>query len=525
MMRRRRLWRALLGILATALILLVVAAWPGCSTYTVGTETTYVTGPLDKHGYVDYVAALNERLSKGVTPENNANVLIWQALGPRPEGAPMHSEYFERLGIEPPPEQGDYFVSWSKHLREQEGLGVKVQRDPNNPNALTLPERPWTAKDIPELAGWLKRNEKPLAVAMAATRRREYFNPLVPERTENWSAGLLHSLVPTVHRSRDLADAIVSRAMLRLAEGRIEEAWQDLLACHRLGRMVARGGSLIELLAGFHAESMASSHDVVFLDRAKLTSKQVLACWENWRKLAPMPALADKIDLGERFIMLDTISLMARLGTAWLDLEPCSTPPKDTSFTSRLFTRSINWDPALRNANLFHDRCAAILHIIERPRREQEMAELTQRVLSLKLKAAGIDSIQNLMMGSERRGAMMGNVLTSLMLPAFNKVHDAGDRGDQVRRNLTVAFALAAYQRNKGRYPAKLEELVPRHLKTVPADLFSDKPLIYRLEGKGYLLYSVGLNGIDEDGRSYGDVPPGDDLSVRIPVPEPRVKN
>ena len=62
------------------------AMWPSRSTFTVGTETTYVTGPLDKQGYVDYVAALNERLREGITPENNANVLIWQALGPRPEG-------------------------------------------------------------------------------------------------------------------------------------------------------------------------------------------------------------------------------------------------------------------------------------------------------------------------------------------------------------------------------------------------------------------------------------------------------
>ena len=60
----------------------------------LGKDTTYVTGPLDKDGYVDYAAALNERLGKGVTPANNANVLLWKALGPHPEGAtmPYHSE-------------------------------------------------------------------------------------------------------------------------------------------------------------------------------------------------------------------------------------------------------------------------------------------------------------------------------------------------------------------------------------------------------------------------------------------------
>jgi hypothetical protein len=61
-------------------------------------------------------------------------------------------------------------------------------------------------------------------------------------------------------------------------------------------------------------------------------------------------------------------------------------------------------------------------------------------------------------------------------------------------------------------------------LAAVPNDLFSGKPLVYRPAEKGYLLYSVGLNGKDEGGRSYGDDPPGDDLSVRMPLPELKPK-
>ena len=50
------------------------------------------------------------------------------------------------------------------------------------------------------------------------------------------------------------------------------------------------------------------------------------------------------------------------------------------------------------------------------------------------------------------------------------------------------------------------------------------KPLIYKPEANGYLLYSVGANGKDDGGRSFGDDPPGDDLVVRMPVPEQKVK-
>src|SRR5260370_30476628 len=118
-MRPRRWWKIALGILLLFLAPLVYAAWPGSSTFTVSPETTYITEPLDKDGWPDYVIALNQRLSQGVTPENNANVLIWQALGPHPEGTTMPAEYFQWLGVPEPPEQGEYLVPWEKYLKEK----------------------------------------------------------------------------------------------------------------------------------------------------------------------------------------------------------------------------------------------------------------------------------------------------------------------------------------------------------------------------------------------------------------------
>src|SRR5205814_5233308 len=104
-----------------------------------------------------------------------------------------------------------------------------------------------------------------------------------------------------------------------------------------------------------------------------------------------------------------------------------------------------------------------------------------------------------------------------LLLPAVNKVYDAHDRLTQVHANLQVAFAMAAYQKDTGRYPAKLDDLAPKYLAAVPGDLFTGKPLVYKPSDKGYLFYSFGVNGKDDGGQTYGDDPPGDDLGVRMP--------
>ena len=59
------------------------AAKPARPKITVSRETTFLTGPLRPDGHVDYLAATNAYCSKGVTPENNAVVLLVQAFGDR----------------------------------------------------------------------------------------------------------------------------------------------------------------------------------------------------------------------------------------------------------------------------------------------------------------------------------------------------------------------------------------------------------------------------------------------------------
>ena len=41
----------------------------------------------------------------------------------------------------------------------------------------------------------------------------------------------------------------------------------------------------------------------------------------------------------------------------------------------------------------------------------------------------------------------------SLLIPALRKVQDAYERSQQVQTNLQVAFALAAYKADNGKYP------------------------------------------------------------------------
>jgi hypothetical protein len=71
-------------------------------------------------------------------------------------------------------------------------------------------------------------------------------------------------------------------------------------------------------------------------------------------------------------------------------------------------------------------------------------------------------------------------------------------------RLLVVELALRCYQSEQGRAPARLEELVPRYLQRVPPDPFGNQPLVYRLQGTNWQLYSVGTDKVDDGGMPVG---------------------
>jgi hypothetical protein len=531
--------RTLLSLLILAFCAMAVWVWleygpadegPRKPRFTIGKETTYVSGPLDKDGYIDYAAALNKRLSKGVTPENNANVLLWKAFGPHPEGrTAMPSAYFKLMGIQPPPERGEYFLSLWRYLLERLHLDPTGKQVSNIENQLELAgERPWTAKQYPHIAAWLKTNEKPLALVVEATKRPRYFSPLVPSRTEDGPTGLLKVLMPNVQACRDLGLALTARAMLRVSQGRYEEAWQDLLTCHRLGQCVAQGATVVEYLVGLAIDDLASDADLAFLEAAKLNAKQIRDHRRDLEKLPSWPLLADRADLGERFMLLDSVMMLARYGAEAFG----SARPKKASPATRVEMDRINWDPALRNANRWYDRLVAALRTKDRAARDKKLDRFEKDWRTLKaeveevkgrLKKLGVlAGILGPGMAAEERDKWIGDMLITLVMAAWTKLQERVDRTEQIHRNLSVAFALAAYHKDNGHYPKTLESLAPKYLKHIPLDLFTGKPLIYRPNEKGYLLYSVGVNGQDEQGRSYEDDPPGDDLPVRMPLPKLR---
>jgi hypothetical protein len=494
--------------------------------FTFAKETTWVAGPLDKDGYPNYPAALNERLGKGVTPENNANVLIWKAIGPRPDGKPMQPEFFKLMGMEEQPEKGDYFIEFAKFANERLKISPDEKAD-SDEQYFQASRRTWKDKDLPHVAAWLKANEKPLDTVVAATKRSHYFSPMLPPKSEKRSSSLLETLLTGVTRCRGVAQGLVCRAMLNVGEGHYDAAWQDLLACHRLAKHVASGACLIEALVGLAIDMMASKGDLVFVEQAKVDSKRIQKCLADLQALPPMPAIDSMVDNCDRFTMLENVTLVSRHGISYFPGVAGAALKYSDEFTD-LMLEDTNWDPALKVVNGWYDRLVKALREEDRGVRMKTLEKFVDDVLKLK---RSLDDAQELNKAiqegksrPESRGRIVGQILITLLLPAVHRIQEAVDRAVQVRQNGFIAFALGAYQRDQGSYPKTLNELAPKYLAKIPNDYFTGAPLAYRPSEKGYLLYSFGPNGKDDGGRWLDDFPRGDDPSVRIPIPTPKSK-
>ncbi len=240
----------------------------------LGKDTTVVNGPLDKDGYIDYEAVINERMGKGVTPETNTNVLIWKALGPRPEGGDkgMPKEYFLLLGIDEPPTDGNYCLSMGRYIRDT------LHDDPVDTHPFYKQQgqairRPWATERV-------SRVPRLAATEREATRCDGRSEPTQERTSTRWSPSGRPPAGRICFRRSCRAFSGVARSWRRCSVGRstmrktgeekYDDAWADLLAAHRLARHVGRGGTLIETLVGCACEQVIVPAELaLLLERAE----------------------------------------------------------------------------------------------------------------------------------------------------------------------------------------------------------------------------------------------------------------
>jgi hypothetical protein len=97
---------------------------------------------------------------------------------------------------------------------------------------------------------------------------------------------------------------------------------------------------------------------------------------------------------------------------------------------------------------------------------------------------------------------------TRALIPALSRAFELDLRTTATVRAARMALAAERYRLDKGRFPDKLDDLVPGYLEAVPVDPFDDKPMRYRIDRDAVIIYSVGDDKVDDGGKVQSRVPP-----------------
>lgn len=109
-------------------------------------------------------------------------------------------------------------------------------------------------------------------------------------------------------------------------------------------------------------------------------------------------------------------------------------------------------------------------------------------------------------------------IFTRMLIPALSRANQRDAVHCARIRSATVAIAVERYRRaHAGALPATLGALVPTYLAAPPLDPFCGEPLRFKPLAKGFVVYSIGENGRDDDGDGGRDQSRGNRLVDRVP--------
>ena len=242
----------------------------------VARETTCITQPLRPDGLPDYEQYMLDANRKGATHDNNAAVLMWQALWhgnlDPPDYEPMRAELgFKEL---PKPASTLQPLSGEANRKRVEAWWKKLHpiSDKFDLDDLIEPATTyaWTSREFPPMAEWVRANKKPLDLIVEASQRPRLYSPS-PTMLNDRQDVLLAVLMPGTHNLLEAKYSLSVRAMHHIGENRLDEAWCDLLAIHRLARLAAQAPTLHEHAAAMSASYTACDGTLVLLSNEHLT--------------------------------------------------------------------------------------------------------------------------------------------------------------------------------------------------------------------------------------------------------------
>jgi hypothetical protein len=281
--------------------------------------------------------------------------------------------------------------------------------------------------------------------------------------------------------------------MWHAGEGRLHEAWLDIAAILRLTQLFSQTHCLVEQVIATDVAMIALNAATSLVQMKELRSDFARQIHNKFTSTKFDFKVRECFEFSDRLSFLDAICHQAKPSSSSDHLE------QDLVDDITLSAASIDWNVVLRDGNVWYDRICAAVNL---PTFQQRRAALDSIESDLKLLENERDRHHSLslLLDQHVRSKVIGSIYICHLLPAPNLALSRIEAAHTKLELTRLAAALAVYRADQGEYPADLSALVPAVLPQLPTDLYTGKPFVYHRTQDGYILYSLGENGIDDGG-------------------------
>lgn len=444
--KRSARWRMLAGaaalLFASVMGLALWVFWP--RNLIISPETTVITGPLTQDGRPDYGRYLNEKISAGLTPENNAAAVLYRVVDPSSVPAEIRQRFYQRLGIQQP-NPGE-FVQYSRALAQ-----ISIDGNP-----------------------WVNANTAQLQVLESAKEMTRAYIPLLSNDEHSTIQGMQLAETQGIETVLQL---LRTRANLRLKSNEVDGAIDDALLLHRLGRMLTQTGMHECRYVWFSLISHPEDPLRALILSGQLNLGQIRKLRGGLRDLPPVDGMEVEGELA-RFMRISLVTESWRHGNNYARLPFAADPNSLLRLWNVHFDRDLNnyklRDPAELIAAMEQHAI-----VIREQREKMQLNWLARKLMELRKKYAPLSQsgvpaklIDHLYVIEEVRPSY-----------GYAVYHDrAAAQVDM----LNLGAAIVEHQVRTGALPRTLDDLVPEELDAVPIDPWTKKPFSYRVAGEKF---------------------------------------
>ncbi len=368
--------------------------------------------------------------------------------------------------------------------------------DPNLEDLIR--KEPWSSKDHPEIAQWLKQHGNTIAKLIEASKIEKCRFPI------NADVVSISDTMDWFGPMRKWAYLLISAANNDMAEGRIGQALEKHSAVLQMGKHLCQQPALIDFLFGAALEMLSTDQLKRFTITGDATEehlnpieKALAEIRHDWSYDFPRFLEHEKLFAKNLWGMFYAINPEGkiRLNPGIARMAMMAQLPEDTK-DELVITY---WHKRLMKAS-------AILCWFYLPTTPQKVGKVIDESYEKFYAMAEPDF--DWQKKAEKPTKMLKlnyrylvERLAEILGPAYYRIHDAYLRTIAQQRGSRLIIALRRYKNKDGNWPVSLDDIQSLAPEEIFVDPMNDGPFIYKLTDENFTLYSKGKNGIDDGGK------------------------